>query len=121
MTFPGTAFWREFCGAWVHGATRHARAVMLGLMLITLLSGYYALANLSVNTDTEDMLSPDLEFRQHSRTLSQAFPQFSDNIVVVVDTPTPDQTYDAANILLAQLYKNTALFGKSPWLACSPI
>ncbi|MBN08217.1 MAG: hypothetical protein CMM45_10335 [Rhodospirillaceae bacterium] len=111
MTFPGTAFWREFCGAWVHGATRHARAVMFGLMLITLLSGYYALANLSVNTDTEDMLSPDLPFRQHSKTLSMAFPQFSDNIVVVVDAPTPDQTYDAANLLLAQLQKNTALFG----------
>ena len=111
MTFPGTAFWRGFCGAWVHGVTCHARSIVFGFMLMTLLSGYYAVNNLSVNTDTEDMLSPDLEFRQHSKTLSQAFPQFSDNIVVVVDTPTPDQTYDAANILLAQLQKNTALFG----------
>ncbi len=78
---------------------------------MTLLIGYYAVANLSVNTDTEDMLSPDLPFRQHSTALSQAFPQFSDNIVVVVDAPTPDQTHDAANLLLAQLQKNTALFG----------
>ena len=78
---------------------------------MTLLSGYYALANLSVNTDTVDMLSPDLPFRQHSAILSQAFPQFSDNIVVVVDAPTPDQAYDAANLLLTQLQKNTPLFG----------
>ena len=78
---------------------------------MTLLSGYYAMANLSVNTDTEDMLSPDLPFRLHSTALSQAFPQFSDNILVVVDAPTPDQTHDAANLLLAQLQENTALFG----------
>ena len=111
MTSLGTAFWRGFCGAWVHGVTSHARWVVFGLMLMTLLSGYYAVTNLSVNTDTEDMLSPDLPFRQYSTALSRAFPQFSDNIVVVVDAPTPDQTYDAANLLLARLQKNTALFG----------
>ena len=110
MTSLGTAFWRGFCGAWVHGVTSHARWVVFGLMLMTLLSGYYAVTNLSVNTDTEDMLSPDLPFRQYSTALSRAFPQFSDNIVVVVDAPTPDQTYDAANLLLARLQKNTALF-----------
>ena len=92
MTFPGTAFWSRFCGAWVHGVTCHAHSIVFGFMLMALLSGYYAVNNLSVNTDTEDMLSPDLEFRQHSKTMSQAFPQFSDNIVVVVDAPTPDQT-----------------------------
>ena len=69
------------------------------------------LSFLSINTDTEDMLSPDLPFRKNSNALNEAFPQFSDNIVVVVDAPTADQANDAADILSENLKNQPHLFG----------
>ena len=45
------------------------------------------------------MLSPDLSFRRDSNALSAAFPQLSDNIVVVIDGATPDLADDAAMTL----------------------
>ena len=111
MSSSETAVWQRLCGVWVAWVAGHAKSVVAGFLILTVLSAYYTASNLSVNTDTEDMLSPDLPFRQNSSALSKAFSQFSDNVVVVVDAPTADQTHDAANLLVSKLKEKADLFG----------
>jgi uncharacterized protein len=62
-----------------------------------------------MNTDTEDMLSPDLDWRKLDMELSAEFPQFSSNILVVIEAPTPDQAMDAADKLYQKLNQETTL------------
>ena len=101
---------RLFC-AWVNFVTNQARYVVFVIALASIFCGYYAFTNMSINSGTANMLSPELEFRQHSATITKAFPQFSKNLVVVVDAPTFDATQDAANLLLTRLERNVELFG----------
>ena len=58
------------------------------------------------------MLSPDLAFRQNSIEISESFPQFSDNIVIVLDGPNADLVNDAANLYSIQLKSDTSLYGE---------
>ena len=58
------------------------------------------------------MLSSDLEFRRHSAEISKAFPQFSDNLVIVIDGKTADVADDAARELADYLSAHPKLFGR---------
>lgn len=98
--------------AWVSFACRHARAVVAAAFLLTALAGAYLAANMRINTDTTDMLNPELPFRQLSRAVSEAFPQFSDNILVVVEGDTPDLADRAALALAVRLREKPELFGR---------
>ncbi len=98
--------------AWVSFACRHARAVVAAAFLLTALAGVYLAANMRINTDTTDMLNPELPFRQLSRAVSEAFPQFSDNVLVVVEGDTPDLADRAALALAARLREKPELFGR---------
>jgi hopanoid biosynthesis associated RND transporter like protein HpnN len=102
---------RQFLIIWVDGARRHAAAVIIASILATVGAGYYVAGNLAVNTDITDMLSPKLEFRKQSNALAKAFPQFSDNILVVIDGRTPDLAADAAIAFAARLRRQPKLFG----------
>jgi len=97
---------------WIALISRRARFVVLLSVLLTAAMSYYVGGNLGMNTDTSDMLSPDLPFRQNSIALSQAFPQFSDNIVVVVDGAEPEAINAAADLLASGLKKLPEIFGE---------
>ncbi len=73
-------------------------------------AGVYAARNLGMNTDTADMISPDLPFRQATKAFDQAFPQFADLLVVVVEADTPDRAEAAADALAAALKTDKRLF-----------
>jgi hopanoid biosynthesis associated RND transporter like protein HpnN len=101
---------RQFVGRWVDNARRFAWLVVSLSILITGASAWYVATNLSIDTDTTDMLSAELPFRQDSIQLRRAFPQFANNIVVVVDGPTADQADDGALVLGTALKKNEQVF-----------
>ena len=71
----------------------------------------YTISHIGINTDTTDMLSADLPFRKNSNELSAAFPQFSDNIVVVLDGANPDLVADGADKLVKRLREQPEVFG----------
>lgn len=104
--------YRLFLSAWVDGVRRAAPWVVAFSLLSAVVSGWYVATHVRINTDTSDMLSPDLEFRRNSRALADAFPQFSDNLVVVVDGVTPDLADDAALRLAEALRQRPDLFGE---------
>ncbi len=65
----------------------------------------YTLKNLEINTNTADMLSADLAFRQNQTRLNQTFPEDADTIIFVVEAKTPEETALAASKLAEQLGK----------------
>jgi hopanoid biosynthesis associated RND transporter like protein HpnN len=60
---------------------------------------YHTIQNLGVNTNTAEMLSPDLPFQKNRIRIETAFPQDAGVIILVVDARTPEQTSQAANTL----------------------
>jgi hopanoid biosynthesis associated RND transporter like protein HpnN len=92
--------------------SRRARLVVMLSGLLTVALSFYIDTNLGMNTDTSDMLSSDLPFRQNSIALSEAFPQFSDNIVVVVDGGDPEAVNAAADLLASRLRAKPERFGE---------
>ena len=83
------------------------------LLLSLLLCGatlHYTIKNLEINTNTAEMLSPDLPFQQNQAHFNQAFPQDATTIIFVVQAETPEQSSQAAGKLAEQLNKATDRF-----------
>lgn len=89
---------------------RHAWLVVVIAFAAAAAAGVYAARNLGLNTDTADMISPDLPFRQATKAFDRAFPQFADLLVVVVEADTPDRADAAADALAAALRADDRLF-----------
>jgi len=97
---------------WVGLVAKRAISTIILFFAATIGIAYFAALNIGINTNTEDMLSPDLPFRQNSKALNEAFPQLNDNIVVVLDAGNADLLADAAKVLTTELKKSPALFGE---------
>jgi hopanoid biosynthesis associated RND transporter like protein HpnN len=94
---------------WINIVQRHKIITIILCFITVLISIDYTTNNLGMNTDTEDMLSPDLDWRKLDKELSAEFPQFSSNILIVIEAPTPDQAMDAADGLYEKLKQETTL------------
>jgi len=81
-------------------------------MVATVACAAFVASSVRINTDTTDMLSAELPFRQEARALRQAFPQTSDNLAVVVEGRTADLAEDAARALSAAFRAQPAVFGE---------
>ena len=83
-------------------------------MLSLVLSGgvsYYVYKHLGINTNTAEMLDPDLPFQQNQLRIDKAFPQDAATLILIVEARTPEETTLAANKLQQQLSKLTDRFG----------
>ncbi len=95
---------------WQRLTQRFALPIVLLAVACTAAALYYISNNLGINTDTEDMLSEDLSWRQTYTRYRENFPQYNDNIVVVVEGTTPDHALDASALLGARLRREKDLF-----------
>ncbi len=91
-------------------ALRMPLVVVLVALLACALALDYLVQNLRFNTDTEDMLSAELEWRQNNIHLKQAFPQDSDTLTVVLEAATPDEVEDGALALAGALAGRQEVF-----------
>ncbi|MCQ8130121.1 MMPL family transporter [Methylomonas rivi] len=85
----------------------------LVLLLFALLSAgsvFYTRDHLGINTNTSDLLSQDLPFIKIRAELDKAFPQDASAIIVVVESPTPEQTAAAAQFIEKHLQAEKTLF-----------
>jgi uncharacterized protein len=78
---------------------RTALAVVIICLVGGVLLGAYAVTHLSVDTDTNDLISPELPWRKREAEFDRAFPQNVDLLAVVIDGATPGQAEDAATYL----------------------
>lgn len=112
--------YRRFLVRWVDLVRRWAFSVVFVSVIASVGAVYYLTNNISINTSTTDMLSPELQFRRDSAEINVAFPQFSDNILVVIEGETPDLADDAALALAARLRQYPELFGDVHDIAGDP-
>lgn len=77
-------------------------SILLGLAL-TAGSIFYVGNHFAITTDTSQLISSDLDWRQRERQFDAAFPQHTDTIDIVIDGKTPELTEAAAASLAAAL------------------
>ena len=95
---------------WVRLVRRYAPAVLVAAFALAFLAVRYTAHNISVNTDTEHMLSADLAWRKLDQEYERLFPQYDNNILIVLEAATPDQARDAAMLLYERLQAKRDLF-----------
>lgn len=88
---------------WTDLARRAGLWVILLMLALTTVAGWYAAGNLKVNTDTSEMLDPHLPFQRNAAALRRAFPQIKNDLVIVVRAPTLDEADAFAGALYEKL------------------
>jgi len=100
----------KLLGNWLEIVEKHAWLFLLCALAFTVFNVFYIKDHLGINTNTADMLSEKLDWRKKQIEYETAFPQFSDNIAIVIESDTADQTQDAAIALTRQLENEQQLF-----------
>jgi len=104
MNTASTSRIDRFLCWWGENILRFPWILILLTIALTSASLYYTINNLGVNTNTAEMLSPDLPFQKNRLRIESEFPQDAGVIILVVDAQTPEQTSQAA-VLLEQTLK----------------
>lgn len=97
-------------GRVVGASTRHPLIVLLVAVGLTLAALVYTAGHFSMTTDTAELISTKLEWRQRELAFEAAFPQLGHLTVVVVDGATPELADSAATRLTAALRSRTEMF-----------
>ena len=90
----------------VETSARTAPLLLPAILLLTAGLLYYTKTHLALNSNTAEILDPNLEFRRMERELERTFPQLADNIVVVVEAETPAEAGDVADTLAERIRLN---------------
>ena len=81
--------------AWASAVVAWPRLIAAATLALGALAAWYAADNLGVNTDTANMISPTIPWRQHYNEYRDAFPLRDRNLAVVIDAPTPQRADDS--------------------------
>ena len=94
----------------VNASTRRPLVAVVALLALAGLSAWYAAGNLGINTDTANMISPELPWRRDFIAYRESFPVRDQNIVAVVDGPDGEASMQHARALAAALRREPDLF-----------
>lgn len=94
-------------------ALRFPWLILLLFIAVSIISISYTVDHLGINNNTSEMLSQDLPFQKVRQKLDQAFPLDASAIIVVVESPTPEQTALVAAVVNQRLQTKTDLFESS--------
>jgi uncharacterized protein len=95
---------------WVGLVIAWPKLTILGGLLATVAAGYYAAGHLGVNTDTANMISDRLPWRQHFNEYRAAFPVRDQNLLIVIDAASPAAADAFAAAMLAELRRSPQLY-----------
>ena len=84
-------------------SSRYAWPTILSFLLLAVVSATYVTRHFAIITDSKELLSSSLPWRQQERMLHNAFPQRIDQIIAVIDASTPEAADDAADALVKGL------------------
>lgn len=94
---------------WVNLAVSRPRLMLAGLLALAVLGAVLAASFLGVNTDTKQMLSASLPYRQAEARLDKAFPDLDTPIAIVVRAPSSEQADDFVRELSTRLRRLKAI------------
>jgi hopanoid biosynthesis associated RND transporter like protein HpnN len=95
---------------WEANFMSHPWLVILFFLCACGLSLWYTLENLTVNTNTADMISTDVPFQKNRIRLESAFPQDVSTILLLVEGQTPEDTKTAVERVGLALRHDSAHF-----------
>jgi uncharacterized protein len=81
-------------------SSRYAWLTILSCLLLAVVSATYFTRHFAIITDSKELLSSSLAWRQQEKMLHDAFPQRIDQIIAVIDASTPEGADDAAEALV---------------------
>lgn len=87
----------------VAAALRLPRLTILLALALTAGAVSYITSHFAITTDTSQLISSDLDWRQREQQFDAAFPQHNDTIDVVIDGATPELAESSARKLYAAL------------------
>ncbi|MBV8577045.1 MAG: hopanoid biosynthesis-associated RND transporter HpnN, partial [Acetobacteraceae bacterium] len=93
----------------VRTCTRFATLTLLLGLVLAVASGFYTAKHFAINTDINTLISDKLDWRQRDNQFDRAFER-DNNILAVVEAPTPELTSQAAAALLEKLKGDTKHF-----------
>ena len=82
-------------------SSRHAPWLVLAGLLIAIGSAFYTKRHLGIDTNTDDLFSAKLPWRQAQMAMNKEFPQYQDLLVGVIDAKTPEEA-DATAAAIAR-------------------
>ena len=94
----------------VHFSIRRPWLVMALAAVVSVLSVHYAVRNFAINTDINKLISPKLDWRQRELTFEREFPGPHGTTLIVIETPSVEQSALAADALKQRLVGQTSLF-----------
>ena len=102
--------YRELLIRLVGGCQRLAIGVIGSIGLLTVGFLYYTGTHLVLDSNTMNMLDPDLSFRQQKVDFEKAFPQMDGILVVVIEAKKSAQARNAAAQLTEKLQQEPNLY-----------
>lgn len=96
--------------AWIQAVSSRPWWFILLACALAGVSLTYAIDNLRINTDTVDMFSAQVPFRQTYENYKREFPQYVDTLLIVIDSDVPELSRDAATRLAQRLRDSGAQF-----------
>lgn len=101
---------RAFFGRFGHWALYHPVSMLFAVCLLALLTMDYTSGNLSINTDTAELIAPDAPFQQNRRRFEKAFSKDMHTLLLVVESDAPELTRSATKRLGRLLSANKEHF-----------
>ena len=89
----------------INWVLKYPKRFIFFILLITLSAGCFVYKNISINTSNTDLLSKELTFRKNDIAFTKEFPQFSNNIIVVIDAKKSDIAKDIASFFYKEVKK----------------
>lgn len=90
-------------------SSRYSGLVVLAILLVAFGAGYYVRGHFAMNSRTEELISPQTQWRKREAVYDKAFPQQSQQIVAVIDGVTPERADAAAHQLTDALSTEKSL------------
>lgn len=100
----------SFLTSVVNFSRKFAGPFAIAALLLSALLGVYVVQHISINTDINQLLSDNLDWRVREKALEAAFPQKADTIVVIIDGETGAKAEAAAAALAEKVAAKTDQF-----------
>jgi hypothetical protein len=98
---------RNAARAIVTMSARHAWPVLFVSLALTAVAAWYTVGHVAIDTDTGNMLDPELPHVRASKALDAAFPHLPGDVVVYTESAHAGEAEDAADALTARLREHS--------------
>jgi hopanoid biosynthesis associated RND transporter like protein HpnN len=100
----------SFIGRVVALCVTRAWGTIIFALVITIAASFHLATNLKINTDNEDMLSEELQFRQNAIAIDRAFPQLDDTMLIALEAENSDIVDEKTITLVDALKQQGSIF-----------